>query len=276
MTLGSAYASVEAMPKGGYGLIMADPPWTFRTFSAKGRGKSPGYVCQDLDWVKSLPVADLAARDCLLWLWATNPMLPQAIEVMGAWGFTFKTAGHWSKKTRHGAQAFGTGYLLRCAGEPFLIGTRGKPKTARTVRSVIEGQIREHSRKPDEAFAAAERLMPDVARCELFARQRRTARAIIDAYDAEPVLTACTVLVMEWHGPCPPVYPYPLQYDMDLPEAFDEILIRDMVARIRYEEIEGEIDDGDALCREDIAAMTAGILPMLVYPRVAHIADYRD
>lgn len=173
---GQAFASVEEMPRGAYGLIMADPPWHFKTRSAKGvtkKGAGGHYQTQSLDWVKSLPVADLAARDCILWLWATNPMLDQALEVVTSWGFTFKTAGHWSKKTKTGKQAFGTGYILRCAGEPFLIGTIGKPKTARNVRSVIEGLIRENSRKPEEAFAAAEQLLPGVRRCELFSRQTR-------------------------------------------------------------------------------------------------------
>jgi len=154
---------------------MADPPWSFDNWSTAGEAKNAKaqYDCTPLDWIKELRVADLAAPDCLLWLWATNPMLPQAIEVMVAWGFTFKTAGHWSKKTVNGKQAFGTGYVLRCAGEPFLIGTIGQPKCARNVRSVIEGPVREHSRKPDEAFAAAEALIPNARRIELFSRELR-------------------------------------------------------------------------------------------------------
>lgn len=163
-------------PFGGFELIMADPPWAFQTLSPKGHGKSAQahYTCTPLDWIKGLPVSALAAEDCLLWLWATNPMLPQAIETLTAWGFTFKTAGHWSKRNPDtGKLAFGTGYILRCAGEPFLIGTRGSPKTTRSTRSVIEGRTREHSRKPEEAFAAAEALMPDARRIELFSRQAR-------------------------------------------------------------------------------------------------------
>lgn len=93
--------------------------------------------------------------------------------MLTAWGFAYKTGGHWAKMTKHGKQAFGTGYILRCAGEPFLIGTRGQPKTSRSVRSVIFGPIREHSRKPDEAFTEAEKLMPDARRIEVFSRQRR-------------------------------------------------------------------------------------------------------
>ncbi len=165
-------------PYGGFNLIMADPPWDFGNWSPKGRAKSAHaqYACQSGDWIKGLgaPIREiLAADNCLLWLWATNPMLPQAMEVLNAWGFEFATAGHWSKKTVHGKQAFGTGYILRCAGEPFIIGRRGKPKTTRSTRSVIEGQVRAHSQKPDEAFAAAERLMPDARRIELFGRTNR-------------------------------------------------------------------------------------------------------
>lgn len=166
----------DLRPAGGFGLIMADPPWSFAVRSTAGvtaKGAGGQYTCQPLGWVASLPVSVLAADDCLLWLWATNPMLPQAMAVMDAWGFTFKTAGHWVKRTRHGKMAFGTGYILRCAGEPFLIGTRGAPRTIRRIRSVIEGPVREHSRKPDEAFAAAEALVPDVRRVELFSRQPR-------------------------------------------------------------------------------------------------------
>ncbi|WP_420023720.1 MT-A70 family methyltransferase [Cereibacter azotoformans] len=166
----------QIRPHSGFDLIMADPPWSFTTRSEKGHGKSPQrhYTCQSLDWLKGLPVGDaLAARDCLLWLWATNPMLPQAFDVLEAWGFTFRTAGHWVKRGQSGKLAFGTGYVLRCAGEPFLIGARGQPRTTRKVRSVVEGPRREHSRKPDEAFAAAEALMPEARRIELFSRQPR-------------------------------------------------------------------------------------------------------
>lgn len=162
-------------PAGTYRLIMADPPWSFTHFSAKGQRKSAQahYACMSLDQISALPVRRLAAPDAILWLWATNPMLPQAIDLLRAWGFTFKTAGHWSKKTRTGKQAFGTGYVLRSAGEPFLIGTAGKPKTSRSVRSVIEGPVREHSRKPDEAYAAAEALVPGGPWLDLFSRESR-------------------------------------------------------------------------------------------------------
>ncbi|MEO0870444.1 MAG: MT-A70 family methyltransferase [Pseudomonadota bacterium] len=109
----------------------------------------------------------------MLWLWATNPMLPDAFEVLSAWGFKFKTAGTWVKTTKTGKLAFGTGYVLRSANEPFLIGTIGKPTTARNVRSAIMAPVREHSRKPNRAFTEAERLMPTARRLELFSRETR-------------------------------------------------------------------------------------------------------
>jgi N6-adenosine-specific RNA methylase IME4 len=154
---------------------MADPPWSFHNYSAAGEAKNAQaqYNCMSLDAIKALPVGHLARGDCLLMLWATNPLLNVAFEVLRSWGFEFKTAGHWVKRSSAGKLAFGTGYLLRCAGEPFLIGTVGNPQTSRSCRSIIEGPAREHSRKPDEAYAWAERLMPHARRADLFSRQSR-------------------------------------------------------------------------------------------------------
>lgn len=160
----------------GYQMIMADPLWTFQTRSARGvtpRGAGGQYRTMDLAAIAALPVNQLAGGDCVLWLWATHPMLPQALYVMHGWGFRFVSSGVWVKRTARGRLAFGTGYRLRCASEPFLLGVIGDPATARDVRTVVEGPLREHSRKPDEAYAAAERLMPDAFRADLFARERR-------------------------------------------------------------------------------------------------------
>ncbi|WP_373945041.1 MT-A70 family methyltransferase [Paracoccus marcusii] len=165
----------DLRPFGGFDLIMADPPWRYEMRSEKGEAKSPmaHYDCLSIEDIATLPVSALAAPNCLLWLWSLNTMLPQALQVIEAWGFEYKTAGHWVKTTVNGKLNFGTGYILRGAGEPFLIGTRGSPKTAKNVRSVVMGRIREHSRKPEEAFVEAEKLMPDARRIEVFSRQRR-------------------------------------------------------------------------------------------------------
>lgn len=173
----SAWDEFQALrPSGGFGLIMADPPWRIEMRSERGEAKAPQahYACMPLHAIARLPVRALAADNCLLWLWATAPMLVQQLEVINAWGFTYKTHGVWAKHNAEtGKSAFGTGYLLRNAHEPFLIATRGAPKTTRSVRSLILARAREHSRKPDAAFAAAEELMPDARRIELFSREDR-------------------------------------------------------------------------------------------------------
>lgn len=160
---------------GAYDLIMADPPWDFSNWSGKGERKNAKkhYRCLPLAEIMAFSVADLAAPNCLLWMWATNPMLDQQLACMKAWGFAFKTAGTWVKTTVHGKIAFGTGYIFRSASEPVLIGTRGNPKTTRSTRSVFFGEVREHSRKPEEAIAVAERLMPNARRAEIFSRTNR-------------------------------------------------------------------------------------------------------
>jgi len=165
-------------PFGGFKMIMADPPWKFETHSNKGLGKSADahYNCMSLQDIKDMPVSFLAAEDCMLWLWTTTPCLPQAFEVIDAWGFTYSTEGVWVKRTKNGHLGFGTGYRLRNSHEPFLIATKGSPKIpkdARNIRSVIEAQLREHSRKPDEAFQIAERMSPHSHRIELFSRENR-------------------------------------------------------------------------------------------------------
>lgn len=165
----------DLRPFGGFDLIMADPPWRYEMRSEKGETRSPQakYACMTIDEIAAMPVAALAAPNCLLWLWGLNTMLPQALRVIEAWGFEYKTSGHWVKTTVNGKLNMGMGYILRGAGEPFLIGTRGAPKTTSSTRSVIMGQIREHSRKPEEAFVEAEKLMPGARRIELFSRQKR-------------------------------------------------------------------------------------------------------
>lgn len=177
---------------GGYDLIMADPPWKYRLRSPKGEKKSYAkhYGAMTFAEIAALPVGELAARDCVLFLWCTWPLLlyvgndqrgfdghdasrSRVGEVMHAWGFRYGTGGCWLKRTRHGKVAFGTGYRARSACEPFLIGIKGNPKTSRSERNLIEGLAREHSRKPDEAFAWCRRYMPGGRFVELFSRESR-------------------------------------------------------------------------------------------------------
>ena len=184
----------DLRPEGGATVILADPPWRFGTWSQKGvtkKGAGGQYDCMALEDIMRLPVATLAAPDCCLWLWATNPMLPQALMVMSAWGFEFKTAGTWVKRSKLGKMLMGTGYVLRSCNEPFLLGVRGKPKVARPgwgalldpldgddmaeLEVTLQARRREHSRKPDACFDAIDGMFPDSfgRRVELFSREPR-------------------------------------------------------------------------------------------------------
>lgn len=164
-----------------YGLIWADPAWLFKNYSEAGEEKNARaqYDCMPTDEIAAMPVGHLAAQDCWLWLWATHPMINDALHVMNHWGFEFVTSGVWVKRSkdtpkRKGKLAFGTGYVLRCASEPFLIGKVGKPKSfSKSIRTVIEAPRRQHSRKPDEAYEVAETLFGNVKRANLFTRQTR-------------------------------------------------------------------------------------------------------
>lgn len=160
----------------GYGLILADPPWLFELHSVRGQAKSPQahYDCMPTDQIAAMPVGQLAGRDAICLMWATAPMLPDALVVMRSWGFAFKTSAAWAKRSsRDRSWAFGTGFILRSAAEFLLVGTAGEPEIrSRSVRNLLVAPVRGSSRKPDAVYDMAEALSagPYV---ELFARQRR-------------------------------------------------------------------------------------------------------
>jgi N6-adenosine-specific RNA methylase IME4 len=179
-------------PDGQFGVIYADPPWAYQMYSDKGYDKSPDahYQCMDLEAIKRLPVMFAGAPNSVLVMWACFPMLPQALDLMAAWGFKYKTGGPWNKLTTDGRQAFGTGYVLRSASELFLIGTHGQPRiknhstrnvlfpgdawpdNLRDLGVIVNTLRREHSRKPDEMYGLLEGLF-DGPYLELFARTSR-------------------------------------------------------------------------------------------------------
>ena len=165
----------ELQPRA-YSLLSIDPPWTFRTFSPKGWGKSAQkhYQTMTIEDIAALPVASLAAEDCLVWLWCTAPMLDQQIDILKGWGARYVSSGVWCKTTESGKLAFGTGYSFRNCHEIVVLGAYGRPKIAsKSVRSVIMATAREHSRKPDLAYIAARALIPHGRAAELFARESR-------------------------------------------------------------------------------------------------------
>jgi N6-adenosine-specific RNA methylase IME4 len=181
-------ARMHAGGRGAYRVIYADPPWSWAAWSKKGEGRSAlnHYSTLSLPEIKALPVADLAAEDSVLLLWAINSMLPQALEVMHAWSFTFKTVAFtWAKQTSTGRTwHMGCGYWTRQNTEQVLLGTRGKPKRlARDVRQLLVAPVREHSRKPDGIRSDIEALLPGPY-VECFARESFPGWDV--AYSDEP------------------------------------------------------------------------------------------
>lgn len=178
--------SLRPLLRNHYGLCMVDPPWSYTTYSAKGKEKSADkhYDCMSIADICALPISDLAHPDGMwVWLWATAPMYDQARTCFDHWGVKYSSQGVWVKTTKTGNPAFGTGYILRNSHEPFLIGKVGKPKIhTHSERSVIMAARREHSRKPDEAYAKAEKLAGPYAKADVFSRE---ARAEWDSYGNE-------------------------------------------------------------------------------------------
>lgn len=166
-----------ALPAKKYGVILADPEWRFEPYSREtgmDRAADNHYPTSDLDTIKSRDVASIAADDCVLFLWATAPMLPQAIEVMRDWGFTYVSHFVWGKK-RKGNQR-GPGYWNTNEHELLLIGTKGKvpcPAQGTQSRSLIEANVGKHSEKPLVFHQIIESYFPSLPKIELNAREAR-------------------------------------------------------------------------------------------------------
>ncbi len=153
-----------------YGVIYADPPWRFELWAESGKDRVADnhYPTMTTEAIKTLSLP--AAHNCVLFLWATVPMLPQAIEVMAAWGFVYKSLVIWDKEQE------GTGYWLRNRIELLLIGTRGNvpaPTPGEQPPQVIVAPRGRHSEKPTIFAETIERLFPHVPKVELFARTAR-------------------------------------------------------------------------------------------------------
>lgn len=155
-----------------YGVILADPPWRFasNSYAKPGRNAFRHYDCMNEADIAALPVQPLAADDAVLFLWTTAPHLQTGLAVMKAWGFRYKTNFAWVK------DRIGTGYWARNQHEHVLVGRRGKfptPDPSQRISSVISGQQRQHSRKPDALQDHIDAAWPDARKVELFARQQR-------------------------------------------------------------------------------------------------------
>lgn len=163
-----------------YKAILVDPPWSFKTYSALGTGRSAisHYDTMSLKDIEALPIGEMADKDCVLFLWAIDSMLPQALSAIEKWGFKFKTvAFYWVKGYNNGwiAENFftGMGYWTRANPEQCLLATKGHPKrVSKSVRRLLIAPRREHSRKPAEARIRIEALVGGPY-LEMFARDAR-------------------------------------------------------------------------------------------------------
>ncbi len=160
-------------PNKKYGIIYADPPWRYQDKGCSGNCESH-YPTMSMKELKELPVDTIASDNCVLFLWATYPMMREALDLIEAWGFKYKSiAFQWLKKNKSNRGYFyGLGRWTRGNTEPCLIAVKGKPqRCSKSVFQIIESPIRGHSQKPDEARFKITELIGDLPRIELFARQ---------------------------------------------------------------------------------------------------------
>jgi N6-adenosine-specific RNA methylase IME4 len=155
-----------------YEVIYADPPWSYKSKRSGKTGISGAaahYKTMELGDIKAMPIKDLSEKNAVLFLWAVNPMLPDAIDLMKEWGFAYKTTITWRK-----IMSMGMGYWWRGQCEFLLFGTRGKVKAFRMQEAnILQLKVGKHSSKPHEFRQLIERAtlhMPN--KLELFARSK--------------------------------------------------------------------------------------------------------
>lgn len=164
-----------------YNIIYADPPWEYRQSGSKTNSRGMAkqhYETMTTEDICSLPIRNIATDDALCFMWATFPNIDQALKVMEAWGFTYKTAAFvWVKKnTKSNTNFWGMGAWTRANAEVCLIGISKKTKASECVKShavhqIVEAPIEQHSKKPNEVRDRIIELLGDLPRIELFARQ---------------------------------------------------------------------------------------------------------
>lgn len=181
-----------------YSVILADPAWHYSLTNGDHRIYKDGkrirhYDGLTQDAMKHLPISEIAAKNAALFMWATMPCLPDAIDLMHAWGFTYKTVAFtWIKLNKNGTPYMGLGHYTRGNAEVCLLGIRGRvPRNARNISQVLLTTRRQHSRKPDEQYDRIMRLF-DGPYVEVFARQQWPSWDVwgnqTDLFPAQPFL----------------------------------------------------------------------------------------
>ena len=159
-----------------YKIILADCPWSYNDQGCQGT-MANHYKGMKIDDICNLRVNDITDKNCILFLWATYPMLKEALQVIEAWGFIYKSiAFQWIKlNKKNGKPFYGLGRWTRGNTEPCLLATRGKPKRiSASVFQLIQEPLSRHSAKPPIVRKKIVELMGDLPRIELFARKEDT------------------------------------------------------------------------------------------------------
>jgi len=160
----------KKLPKEQYSFILADPPWRYEHMISESREIENQYPTMELQKICDLRVGKLAADDCMLYLWTTASHTKQALEVIDAWGFDYRTNMVWVKPS------IGPGYYVRQRHELILIARKGEPMLPDDKdkpNSVIEAPRQKHSQKPEIVYEIIEKAYPDAKRIELFSRNKR-------------------------------------------------------------------------------------------------------
>ena len=162
-----------------YKIIYADPPWHFQNYNNANAQTNPEnhYKTMTMKEIEDLPIKNIAADNCVLFMWCTDPLLHKQIPIVEKWGFTYKTVGfHWVKTNKDKSKNLyfkSVGYWTRANPEICILATKGKPKrVGKNVDRLVVADRREHSRKPDCVRDRIVELCGDLPRIELFARQK--------------------------------------------------------------------------------------------------------
>jgi len=159
-----------------YQIILADPPWSYKNGGVPQAGVDAQYPTMTLEQIKELPIKDISDNPSVLFLWATFPQLQEALEVIKAWGFQYKTLGFsWLKTNKDGSPFFGVGYYAKSNQEVCLLAVKGKAHPlvkSNKVSSVVITERTKHSEKPQIVREKIVKLFGDLPRIELFAREK--------------------------------------------------------------------------------------------------------
>lgn len=164
-----------------YQIIYADPPWEYRLSGSKKNGRGMAkqhYRTMRTEDICTLPVRNITTDNAIIFMWATFPNIAEAIKVIEAWGFRYKTAAFvWVKQNKKSNSLFwGMGAYTRANAEACLLGISKNTKAKDMVKShavhqIIQSKIEQHSKKPDIVRDRILDLVGDLPRMELFARQ---------------------------------------------------------------------------------------------------------